>query len=103
MSYRHDFGLLEEGSRASTMFIAREWLRAWRKEFDVQPAPAPSPDVPDRLDDLWQEYCEAATASGSTENGGIDLYDIEGMDEAAYALFQYAQTLRAALARKWGA
>lgn len=43
MSYRHDFGLLEEGNRASTMFIAREWLRAWRKEFNVQPAPAPSP------------------------------------------------------------
>jgi hypothetical protein len=37
----------------------------------------------EQLDALWDTYCEAATASGSTENGAVDLYDIDGMDEAA--------------------
>ena len=52
----------------------------------------------DPLDDLWHDYLGAATANGSTENGEIDIYDIDGMDEAAYALFEHGQLLRAELA-----
>jgi hypothetical protein len=48
----------------------------------------------DDIETLWQEYLEAATASGSTENGAIDLYDIDGMNEAAYALYQAAKALK---------
>lgn len=43
MSYRHDFGLMDAAQRQSLMFVAREWLHAWRKEFAAlapQPAPA---------------------------------------------------------------
>jgi hypothetical protein len=32
MSYRHDFGLLDPAKRSTTVFQAKEWLRAWRKE-----------------------------------------------------------------------
>ena len=38
--------------------------------------------------ELWDDYCEAASPSGSTDNGAIDLYDIEGMNEAAHALYE---------------
>ncbi len=31
LSFRHDFGLLNESERASVMLLAREWLTAWRK------------------------------------------------------------------------
>jgi hypothetical protein len=47
----------------------------------------------DSVDALWEEYLEAATPSGSTENGAIDLYDIEGMNEAAHALYMRAKAL----------
>ena len=43
---------------------------------------------PEHIRSLWEDYLEAATPSGSTENGAIDLYDIEGMNDAAYALHQ---------------
>ena len=33
LSYRHDFGLLGKQQQEAEMFRAREWLRAWRKEF----------------------------------------------------------------------
>lgn len=33
MSFRHDFGLLDEDERASVRFEAREWLRAWLHEL----------------------------------------------------------------------
>ena len=31
LSYRHDFGLLDDEERAKVRFHAVEWLRAWRK------------------------------------------------------------------------
>ena len=37
--------------------------------------------------ELWDDYCEAATSSGSTESGAIELYDIEDMNAAAHALY----------------
>lgn len=60
MSYRHDFGLMDEGNKASTMFIAREWLRAWRKALDVRPAP----DVAALVD-----YIEKARAALARKGG----------------------------------
>ena len=36
-------------------------------------------------DELWSEYCEAAT-SMSNDNG-VDMYDIEGMDSAAHDIY----------------
>ena len=39
--------------------------------------------TPEQIAALWAEYLEAATPSGST-----DLYDIEDMNDAAYALHQ---------------
>ncbi len=35
MSYRHDFGLMEEDERERLRWSAKEWLHAWRKEFAV--------------------------------------------------------------------
>jgi len=32
LSFRHDFGLLNDDERAAIRFEAREWLRAWQKE-----------------------------------------------------------------------
>ena len=46
--------------------------------------------TPERLKQLWDEYCEAATPSSSNDHNGIDLYDVEGMDEAAHAIYQAA-------------
>ena len=51
--------------------------------------------TPEKIQAAWDEYCEAATATGSTENGAIDLYDIDGMNDAAYALWQLARSLSA--------
>jgi len=47
---------------------------------------------------LWEDYLEAAMPSGSTENGAIDLYDIEDMNDAAYALHQCCVALLAEIA-----
>lgn len=38
LSFRHDFGLLDEGEKATVMFQAREWLTAWRKALTT-PSP----------------------------------------------------------------
>lgn len=38
--------------------------------------------------ELWADYLEAATPIADNDNSGIDLYDIEGMEEAAHALFE---------------
>ena len=51
--------------------------------------------TPEQIQTAWDEYSEAATATGSTENGAIDLYDIDGMNDAAYALWQLAIALAA--------
>jgi len=49
LSYRHDFGLLDEHDKERLRFVAKEWLHAWRKEFDplapalkVSASPAPA-------------------------------------------------------------
>lgn len=39
LSYRHDFGLLDDHDKERLRFVAKEWLHAWRKEFDPM-APA---------------------------------------------------------------
>ena len=36
--------------------------------------------------DLWSDYLDAAT-SMTTDDGGLDLYDIEGMNEAAHDIY----------------
>ena len=36
--------------------------------------------------DLWSDYLDAAT-SMSTDDSGLDLYDIEGMTEAAHDIY----------------
>jgi len=36
-------------------------------------------------DELWADYCEAATSMSS--DNGTDLYDIEGMDSAAHDIY----------------
>lgn len=33
LSYRHDFGLLTEEEQNRMRIEAKEWLRAWKKEF----------------------------------------------------------------------
>lgn len=56
------------------------------------------------LDALWDIYCEAGSANGSTDNGAIDLYDIEGMFEAAAemrdAITYLRDTLKSVLQRE---
>ena len=36
--------------------------------------------------DFWSDYLDAAT-SMTTDDGGLDLYDIEGMNEAAHDIY----------------
>jgi hypothetical protein len=35
MWFRHDFGLFDEEEKKIARFHAKEWLRAWRKAFDL--------------------------------------------------------------------
>ena len=51
--------------------------------------------TPEPLQQLWDDYLEAGTPNGSNENGSVDLYDIDGMNEAACAVFHHAETLTA--------
>lgn len=51
--------------------------------------------TPGPLQQLWDDYLEAATATGSNENGSIDLYDIDEMNEAACAIFYHAEIVTA--------
>jgi hypothetical protein len=53
--------------------------------------------TPEQIAALWAEYLEAATPSGST-----DLYDIEDMNDAAYALHQCCVALLAEIAAMKG-
>ncbi len=55
LSYRHDFGLMEEHDRQRLRWEAQEWLHAWRKEADpLAPALTATP----------------APTSGSEDGGG---------------------------------
>ena len=58
--------------------------------------------TPEQIAALWEDYIEAAMPSGSSENGAIDLYDIEGMNDAAYALHQCCVALLAEIAAMKG-
>jgi len=62
LSYRHDFGLLAANEQQRVRFEAQEWLRAWRKEFDVPTQP--------------MEAAEAAKLREALE-GLVRNYDIE--------------------------
>jgi hypothetical protein len=45
MSFRHDFGLLNESGQQQERFVALEWLRAWQKEgFAILSLPGSSRD-----------------------------------------------------------
>ncbi len=35
MWYRHDFGLMSEEDQKRLIFQAKEWLRAWRKAYNL--------------------------------------------------------------------
>jgi hypothetical protein len=37
LSYRHDYGILDEYARASLRITAHEWFEAWRKTGAIQP------------------------------------------------------------------
>jgi hypothetical protein len=55
---------------------------------------AEMPDITDAaLDALWDDYCDAARSIGNT--GDIDVYDIDGMFEAAQAMWDAITALRA--------
>ncbi len=45
MSYRHDFGLMEDEERERLRWAAKEWLRAWRKEVAWAAHPSPPADT----------------------------------------------------------
>lgn len=64
-------------------------LKAVMAERDALIAEAP------RAAEIWADYLEATTPTGSTENGAIDLYDIESMDEAARQLYDHARDAEA--------
>ena len=76
------------------MSEAAAMIRAQLDELDKVRAVKPSA----KLCGLWDDYCEASTANGSTDNGAIDLYDIDGMFEAARAIFDAATVAEARLA-----
>jgi hypothetical protein len=42
LSFRHDFGLLDEGAKHREMHVALEWLRAWGKAGVLASSTAPS-------------------------------------------------------------
>jgi hypothetical protein len=81
----------------------RDWSNVAEYRI-ITPAPDPRDAeiarVPDgKAKELWAAYCDAATPTGATENGAIDLYDIDGMDEAAHQLYHHAKDAEAEVAR----
>ena len=42
--------------------------------------------IKDAIDSLWVDYCEASRPTDVSDDG-IELYNIEGMNDAAYALY----------------
>ena len=46
--------------------------------------------------DLWSDYLDAAS-SMSTDDSGMDLYDIEGMNEAAHDIYLALVAAQAAI------
>lgn len=54
---------------------------------------------PEAVDQLWEDYMEAARADGGDNTGGVELYDIEGMNDAAHSMFETLRALSAALER----
>lgn len=49
------------------------------------------------VEELWDAYCEAAKSIASDDHPSGEGYDIEGMDETAYAMFLNSCTLSAEL------
>ena len=43
-----------------------------------------------KLETLWTDYCDASRSIGHSENGNEE-FDIEAMNDAAWALYQFAQ------------
>ena len=52
---------------------------------------------PEAVECLWEDYLTAATPDGCDNTGVIELYDIEGMNEAAHSMFEALCALSAAL------
>jgi hypothetical protein len=52
---------------------------------------------PEAVAELWEDYLEAARPDGGDNTGGIELYDIEGMNDAAHSMYEALRVLSAAL------
>ena len=50
----------------------------------------------DNLESLWQEYCDASKSIGELP-GGVEEYDVDAMNDAAHALYQFTRCLYFAL------
>jgi hypothetical protein len=55
--------------------------------------------IPEAVAELWEDYLEAARPDGGDNTGGIELYDIEGMNDAAHSMYEALRALSAALER----
>lgn len=53
--------------------------------------------TPEAIEELWEDYLEAARPDGGDNTGGVELYDIEGMNDAAHSMFETLRALSAAL------
>jgi hypothetical protein len=79
-----NFGRITEAGMAAL----RDREKAQARKDDPPPLPY-AEWTGDRLDALWEDYTEAAVGSFDNETQ-LDLHDIEGMNEAAHAIFVYA-------------
>ena len=54
-------------------------------------------DVPKfGIENLWEDYCCASKPIGELP-GGVEEFDVDGMDSAAWAIYQLAKTYQSAL------
>ena len=44
----------------------------------------------DDLESLWQEYCDASKSIGELP-GGVEEFDIDAMNDAAWKLYEFAK------------
>jgi hypothetical protein len=53
--------------------------------------------TPEAVYELWEDYIAASRPDNGDNTGGIELYDIEGMNDAAYSMYETLRALSAAL------
>lgn len=106
LSYRHDFGLLDEHDKERLRFVAKEWLHAWRKEFaplapalklSASPAPAASGGL-EAVREAAKDIIASRSSTYKARNGRVMSIE-DGAGEMMWIVpFDEMHALEAALA-----